>query len=89
MTTTKKQKQRTSSTVIEHVAYVGPSLSEGRLSFATVYIGGYPQHILALIEKEPWFKQLFVPVSKMNESIEKTKEPGELMNILYNKAKEV
>lgn len=87
--TTRKQKQLTATIAAEHMAYVGPSLSEGRLSFATVYIGGYPPHILALIEKEPWFKQLFVPVSKMNEAIQKTKEPGELMNILYNKAKEV
>lgn len=86
--TTRKQKQRTATIAAEHMAYVGPSLSEGRLSFATVYIGDIPT-TFSLDRKEPWFKQLFVPVSKMNEAIQKTKEPGELMNILYNKAKEV
>lgn len=42
--TTRKQKQRTATIAAEHMAYVGPSLSEGRLSFATVYIGDIPTH---------------------------------------------
>nr|DAM69350.1 MAG TPA: hypothetical protein [Caudoviricetes sp.] len=72
------------------MAYVGPSLSEGRLSFATVYIGGYPPHIFSFDRKRTMVQTAFRAGSpKMNEAIQKTKEPGELMNILYNKAKEV
>jgi len=83
LTATKKQK------LIKQLVYIGPTLSEGRLSFATVVIGGTPAHLQDLLEQNPWFTKLFVPVSKMEESIKATKEKGSYFNILYNKAKEV
>lgn len=92
MTTSKKAKrtQSTKSTkTIKQLIYVGPTLSEGRLSFSTVYLDGFPPHIMGLIEQYPWFKQLFVPVSEMNMAIASSKEKGSYLNILYNKAKEV
>lgn len=69
--------------------YVGPSLSEGRLVHATVYIGGYPPHLAELIADNPWMEQLFVPIAKLNDSLAETKQKGSLLNILCNKAKEV
>lgn len=69
--------------------YVGPSLSEGRLIHATVFIGGYPAHVAGLIADNPWLEQLFVPIPKLNDSLVETKQKGSLLNILCNKAKEV
>ena len=93
MTTSKKPKrtQTTRSTKnIKQLIYIGPTLSEGRLSFSTVLLNGmFPPHIMGLIEKYPWFKQLFVPVSEMNMAIASSKEKGSFLNIIYNKAKEV
>ena len=90
MTTSKKSK-RTASTknikTIEQLVYVGPTLSEGRLSFSTVYMNGLPLHVQELVDAHPFFRQLFVPVSELNEAVKATKEKGSYLNILYNKAK--
>lgn len=85
--TSKKLKQPTVNT--SKLVYIGPTLSESRLIHATVFIGGYPLHILELLNSNPWMKQLFVPVSEMNSAIAATKEKGTIYNILYQKAKEV
>ena len=66
--------------------YIGPTLSEGRLSFSTVLIG-IPEYLQVIIDKHPWFKNLLVPVEEMNKAIVSTKDKGSLLNILYNKAK--
>ena len=90
MTTSKKSKRtRTtkSTKTIEQLVYVGPTLSEGRLSFATVYTNGLPVHVQEIVDAHPFFKQLFVPVSELNEAIKATKDKGSYLNILYNKAK--
>lgn len=90
MTTSKKSKRtRTtrSTKTIEQLVYVGPTLSEGRLSFSTVYMNGLPLHVQDIVEAHPWFKQLFVPVSELDMAIKATKDKGSYLNILYNKAK--
>ena len=69
--------------------YVGPALSAGRLAFATIYIGGLPEHINAIVAEKPWFKQLFVPVAKMAEAVAETKKKGSALHTLYKRAKEV
>ena len=90
MTTSKKRKctptTKSTKSTNNQLIYVGPTLSEGRLSFSTVLIG-IPAHIQAILDKHPWFKQLLVPVDEMNKAIASTKEKGSLLNILYNKAK--
>lgn len=89
MTISKKSKrtQTTKSTkTINQLIYIGPTLSEGRLSHSTVLIG-IPDYIQAIIDKHPWFKNLLVPVDEMNKAIASTKDKGSLLNILYNKAK--
>ena len=86
--TSKKPKQPTVNTK-NKLVYIGPSLSEGRLIHATVFIGGYPIHIQELLSSKLWMKQLFVPISEMNSAIAETKEKGTIYNTLYKKAKEV
>lgn len=90
MTTSKKQKRTgtTKSTKnIDQLIYVGPTLSEGRLSFSTVFIGGFPAYLQGILDEHPWFKQLFVPVSELDMAIKATKEKGSYLNILYDKTK--
>lgn len=90
MTISKKSKrtQTTRNTkTIEQLIYVGPTLSEGRLSFSTVYVNGLPFHVQELVNLHPWFKQLFVPASELDKAVKATKEKGSYLNILYNKAK--
>ncbi len=72
---------------INQLIYVGPTLSEGRLSFSTVYVNGLPAHVQELVDMHPWLKSLFVPVSELDKAIKATKEKGSYLNILYNKAK--
>ena len=90
MTTSKKRKStpitKSTKNINRQLVYIGPTLSEGRLSFSTVLIG-IPDHIQAILDKHPWFKQLLVPVDEMNKAIASTKDKGSLLNILYNKAK--
>lgn len=69
--------------------YVGPSLSHGRLPFATVFADGFPAYAQVVIDENPWFENLFVPVNEMSAAIASTKQKGSFLNILYNKAKEV
>ena len=70
----------------ERVIYIGPNLSGGRLSFATNFIDGFPDHIKAIIDEYPWFRQLFVPVAKMNSAMEATKKKGDVLHTLYQRA---
>lgn len=90
MTTSKKSK-RTASTkstkTIKQLVYVGPTLSEGRLSFSTVFMNGLPFHVQELVDAHPWLEQLFVPTSELDMAIKATKDKGSYLNILYNKAK--
>ena len=76
-----------STKTIKQLVYVGPTLSEGRLSFSTVYMNGLPLHVQDIVDAHPWFKQLFVPVSELDMAIKATKDKGSYLNILYNKAK--
>lgn len=90
MTTSKKPKSTriTKSTKsIEQRIYIGPTLSEGRLAFSTVILGGFPPNVQFIVDEHPWFAQLFVPIADTNRAIASTKEKGSYLNILYNKAK--
>lgn len=89
MTTSKKSKptESTKSTKkAEQLMYIGPTLSAGRLYFSTIFMGGLPTHIKALIEKHPWFSGLFVPIEGLDAAIKATKIKGNYLNTLYVKA---
>ena len=51
MTTTRKSVSKETEKN-EKVIYVGPTLSAGRLAFATIYIGGLPEHINAIVAEK-------------------------------------
>ena len=74
------------SEVNEKLIYIGPSLSKGRLPFAKIYIGGFPDHIQDIIKLKPWFRKLFVPIEKMDVAIAATKKNGDAMHTFYQKA---
>ena len=80
-TTPKKAEGKT-----EKLIYIGPSLSRGRLPFATIYQGGFPPHIQDIIAIKPWFRKLFVPINKLEIAIAATKKVGNAMNTFYKKA---
>lgn len=71
------------------VIYVGPSLGHGRLQFAQVFIHGFPPGIKELISQYPWFGQLFVCLKDFASACKRTQVKGDLLNIYYQKAKEV
>lgn len=71
------------------VIYVGPSLGHGRLQFAQVFINGFPPGVQALLNQYPWFGTLFVAVPDFAAACKRTRVKGDLLNIYYNKAKEV
>jgi len=50
-------------------------------------MNGMPIHVQEIVDKHPWFKQLFVPTSEVDKAIKATKDKGSFLNILYNKAK--
>ena len=82
----KKTNQKKAEAKPEKLIYIGPSLSRGRLPFATIYDGGFPPHIQDVIAIKPWFRKLFVPINKMEIAIAATKKNGDAMNTFYKKA---
>ncbi len=71
----------------QQIIYIGPTLSQGRLPFAAVFLNEIPAYVQAIVEKHPWFKNLLVPVDDMTKAIASTQDKGSYLNILYNKAK--
>ncbi len=84
---TKSTKTTKSIKPKQQIIYIGPTLSQGRLSFATVFLDEIPAYVQAIVEKHPWFKNLLVPVDEMTKAIASTQDKGSYLNILYNKVK--
>lgn len=82
----KKDEPKKAEPKNEKLIYIGPSLSRGRLPFARIYIGGFPEHIKDIIKLKPWFRKLFVPIEKMEVAIAATKKNGDAMHTFYQKA---
>ena len=72
MADNKKPNPKKAENKNEKLIYIGPSLSKGRLPFATIYIGGFPPHIQEIIALKPWSRKLFVPINKMEVAIAAT-----------------
>ncbi len=86
MADNKKTNPKKAENKNEKLIYIGPSLSKGRLPFATIYIGGFPPHIQDIIALKPWFRKLFVPINKMEVAIAATNKNGDAMHTFYQKA---
>lgn len=71
------------------MVYIGPSLSGARLMHATVFRGEYPPYIQEIVEKHPWFKNLFVPVETYAESMITLSAKGTALYIFAKRCKEV
>jgi len=63
--------------------YCGPSLLRGILYQYHVSRGGLPKHLEAYFEKCPAIKRLFVPVEKLNSTVQAIKRPGTAESVWY------
>ena len=69
--------------------YVGPTLSHGRLQHAQGFIDGFPAGVQELVDQHSWFRRLFVCPADFTEAKKQTQTKGSLLNIYYQRAKEV
>ncbi|MDR3353685.1 MAG: hypothetical protein LBO21_01450 [Synergistaceae bacterium] len=67
----------------EPLIYCGPSLPRAKIISGSLYRGGLPKNIEALIGKIPEIGRLTVPVSKLAETQRKISEQGTEENRLY------
>lgn len=67
----------------ETVIYCGPNLPRAQIISASVYRGGLPANITALIEKIPEVGKLIVPVAALDETRRKVATQGTEENRLY------
>lgn len=87
MTISKKPKTASENTndgkKNKSLMYVGPSLSQGRLSHATVFIDGlFTVPVQEIMDAHPWMKHLMVPVTQINTAMAAIKKEGTLLNTL-------
>lgn len=69
--------------------YVGPTLSHGRLQHAQGFIDGFPAGVQELVDQHSWFRRLFVCPADFMAAKKQTQTKGSLLNIYYQRAKEV
>ncbi|MFF2794979.1 hypothetical protein [Lysinibacillus xylanilyticus] len=70
----------------QQLIYVGPQV-KGVQRFS-VFKGGYPKHLENHLEKCPAFKQLFVPIQKLNEVQMSLNDSGTVEAMFYQKVNE-
>lgn len=68
------------------VVYCGPTLPKAQLTAMSVYRGGLPRHVQALVEQTPEIGKLIVPVADLSVMRERTRTPGTEEHRLYNAA---
>lgn len=69
--------------------YIGPNLGSGRLAHATVFCGGFPEHVAAIIKANPWMVNLFVPVEQYTEKLAERNRKGTALYLYSVRTKEV
>ncbi len=74
---------------VQKLIYIGPNLSNGRLTHATVFSGGYPAHVLSLIETAPWLTHLMVPVAQYTEKMKEAEQKGTALNVFLTRSREL
>lgn len=67
----------------EPVIYCGPSVPKGKIISGSLYRGGLPKNIEAMIGKIPEIGKLIVPVGKLAETQRKIAVAGTEENRLY------
>lgn len=65
------------------VVYCGPTLPKAQLTTMSVYRGGLPKRIRALIAATPEIGELIVPVDRLPEMRRLTRTPGTEEHRLY------
>ena len=88
-TTGKTGKTNEKTNEKQQLVYVGPSLSRGRLSHATVFLDGYPAHVQELMVKHPWLKHFMVPPAEIDKALVSMQQKGSFLNNLCKRIKEV
>ena len=73
----------------QKLIYIGPNLPNGRLAHATVFSGGYPAHVLALMENAPWLTHLMVPVAQYTEKMKEAAQKGTALNVFLTRSREL
>ncbi len=73
----------------QKLIYIGHNLSNGRLAHATVFSGGYPAHVLSLIETAPWLTHLMVPVAQYAEKMKEAAQKGTALNVFLTRSREL
>jgi hypothetical protein len=60
----------------EQLVYVGPNIRGGRLAQYTVFRGGLPAHIEALLADHPHMRSLIVPIWELAAAKARSVTPG-------------
>ncbi len=69
--------------------YIGPNLGSGRLAHATVFCGGFPEHVVAIIKAHPWMANFFVPVESYTVKLAERNRKGTALYLYSKRTKEV
>jgi hypothetical protein len=69
----------------ENVVYVGPTIA-GVATHNTVFNNGLPQSLNEAIAKEPAFKNLLVPISKLASTLSDISNKSGAAYVFYQKA---
>ncbi|WGV57790.1 hypothetical protein QIH01_20175 [Brevibacillus brevis] len=83
----KRQERRGSKQQQDQLIYVGPNIPGGLLMQYTVFLGGVPEHLTDLFEKQPAIRQLIVPVNDLAAVQERMRKPGTLEHTLFQQVK--
>lgn len=83
------KRSKTNVKPVQKMIYIGANLSGGRLPHGTVFSGGYPTHILALMDSAPWIANLFVPVERYTEKTKEAAQKGTALNVFLTRSREL
>jgi hypothetical protein len=61
---------------LEQLVYVGPNIRGGRMAQYTVFRGGLPAYIEALLDEQPHIRNLIVPIAQLAEAQRRSVTPG-------------
>lgn len=71
---------------VEAIVYVGPNCRV--LTKGTTYIGGTPKHIEENLKAFPTLKKMFVPVSKLSETLQQLEDKESAESAFFNATKQ-
>ena len=73
----------------QQLIYIGPSLAGNKLTQYTVFIDGYPTHLMDIFEEHHHIKALFVEIEKFADSCKERDTIGTPLNKYYKEIMEV